>query len=237
MEWPLGARTRALLALAHPGPSAATVLVALLFMVLLARGRPPGDKLAPVALMLSCQQVAISLHNDYCDRALDAAAKPWRAVPSGAASARGVLAGAWLLAALSLAFAVLVNWTEALLDLIGLAAGFGYNASLKRTALSWLPFAIAFPLLPIFGAVALGSPLLSPWVVAGCFAAGAPIAVAIHLADTLPDLTSDLHAGVRGVAHRLGARWSRRLCLALFVLGGTALCVLAALVRQRSLLA
>jgi LPS O-antigen subunit length determinant protein (WzzB/FepE family) len=42
---------------------------------------------------------------------------------------------------------------------------------------------------------------------------------------------------VRGVAHRLGARWSRRLCLALFVLGGTTLGVLVVLVRQHSLTA
>src|SRR5438876_791368 len=73
---------RAVIALAHPGPSAATVAVALLLMALLARGHPPGDKLALVAAMLLCQQVAISLHNDWCDRALDAMAKPWRAIPS-----------------------------------------------------------------------------------------------------------------------------------------------------------
>jgi 4-hydroxybenzoate polyprenyltransferase len=209
-------RLRALIALTHPGPSVATVLAALAFLPLLAHGRPPLATVATLGAMLLCQQVAISLHNDYCDRALDTVAKPWRAIPSGAVRPRAVLAGAVLLVLASLALAASISPLEFLLDLIGLAAGLSYNAWLKRTWWSWLPFAIAFPLLPLFGAAALDPAHLAAPLVAGCFLVGAPLAVAIHLADTMPDLTSDLAGGVRGLAHHLGPHTARRLSVALF---------------------
>ena len=210
------------MALVHPGPSAATVAVALLFMVWLAGGHPPVDRFALVAAMLLCQQVAISLHNDWCDRALDAAAKPWRAIPSGAAPAGRVRAAAWLLAAFSLGFAAAINRRETLLDVVGIGAGFAYNARLKRTAWSWLPFAIAFPLLPVFGGVALPMLHAPPSWLFVSYAIGVPAAVAIHLADTIRDLDADAAFGVQGLAHRLGVRRARAL--------RTALALLAALV-------
>lgn len=194
------------------------MLVALLCMLLLARGHLPADRVALVAAMLASQQVAISLHNDWCDRALDAGAKPWRAIPSGAVAAGHVRRAGWLLAALSLVIAATVNWAEALLDCAGLAAGFAYNARLKRTVWSWVPFAVAFPLLPLFGAVALPGlhVPVSWWLVS--YAIGAPAAVAIHLADTIPDLRADTAFGVRGLAHRLGVRKARALRTALALL-------------------
>jgi 4-hydroxybenzoate polyprenyltransferase len=222
-------RVRALVGLAHPLPSAATVLVALAFMMLLARGAVRLDQVALVAAMLASQQAAISLHNDWCDRALDAVAKPWRAIPSGAVPATGVHAAAWLLAGASLVVSAGISWPEAALDALGISCGFAYNAWLKRTAFSWLPFAVAFPLLPLFGPAAVDGVERVRQLALPAVVAGAPLAIAIHLADTLRDVESDRAFGVRGITHRLGTRRARFACAALFA-GGVAL--LAASYRQ-----
>ena len=82
-------RLRPLVALLHPLPSAATVLVALA-LALPYRARSgalaphPGRRLALLGAMMTAQQLAISLHNDWCDRDVDRVAKPWRAIPAGA---------------------------------------------------------------------------------------------------------------------------------------------------------
>jgi len=198
-------------------------------MVLMAHGRPPLDRLLGVGAKLTSQQVAISLHNDWCDRELDCKAKPWRAIPSGLIAPTSVRSGAWALAALSLIVSLGANWLELILDAVGLAAGFAYNARLKRTALSWLPFAVAFPLLPLFGAASIDGFDRVFRLALPCFAAGAPLGVAIHLADTLPDLRQDRAHGLRGVGYWLGVRGSRVACAVLFA-GG--LLLLAANVRQ-----
>jgi 4-hydroxybenzoate polyprenyltransferase len=204
------AAVAALVALTHPVPSLATVGVAVGFTVLLVGGLPALDRLALLAAMLVCQQFAISLHNDWCDRDLDAAAKPWRAIPAGVVSAGTVRVAAWALAVASLGAALPLGATEVALDGLGIAAGFAYNAYLKATPLSWLPFAVAFPLLPLFGAAAFGAWPAAWW---SLFVVGLPCVVAIHLADSLPDLASDAAAGAGGLAHRLGAAAARRVSL------------------------
>jgi len=81
--------------------------------------------------------------------------------------------------------------------------GWAYNLGLKSTVLSWLPYAIAFGLLP---AVATLSASPSRWPAAWALIAGALIGVAAHLANVLPDLREDVANGVRGLPHRLGAK-------------------------------
>jgi 4-hydroxybenzoate polyprenyltransferase len=159
--------------------------------------------------MVGAQQVAISLHNDWSDRDLDGATKPWRAVPSGLVPAGAVRAGAWALAALSIAFAAPAGRRLVVLDAIGTGAGFFYNARLKRTPWSWLPFAVAFPLLPLFGAAALDAWPRRWWTL---FLVGAPAVLAVHLSDAIPDLEGDSRAGAGGLARRLGRRRATRLC-------------------------
>ena len=194
--------------LLHPGPSLATVVAALLCLVAVNRGFPPPSIAAWLALSLTLQQFAISLHNDYADRHLDSLAKPRRALPSGRLSARTVLTASLLLAAASLLTALSLGPDEVLLVALGLAAGFLYNAVLKRTALSWLPFALAFPLIPLFGMAALDR---WPWYWPFVYAAVPPLAVAIHLWDSLPDLAADRRAGISSFATRLGPHRTRRL--------------------------
>lgn len=90
--------------------------------------------------------------------------------------------------------------------LAGVFSAWGYNLHLKRTVLSWLPYALAFGLLPAF--VSLGLPG-HPWPPAWALAAGALLGVGAHAANVLPDIEADLAAGIRGLPQRLGARRSR----------------------------
>jgi 4-hydroxybenzoate polyprenyltransferase len=173
-------------------------------------GPPDGLRLVLLTLMVVLQQAAISLHNDWCDRALDATAKPWRAIPAGVVPQSRIVTAAWATAGLSALVASAFGIDMVLLNAVGIASGFAYNAWLKRTHLSWLPFAIAFPLVPLFAAAALdvwppGWPSL--------FVVGVPVVLAIHLADSLPDLNADAAAGVFGLATHLGPRAAVRVSL------------------------
>jgi 4-hydroxybenzoate polyprenyltransferase len=99
---------------------------------------------------------------------------------------------------------------------VGTGLGLAYSLSLKRSAWSWLPFAVAFPLLPAW-IVSIVSPHIdSLWTI---FLIGAPVAVAIHLADSLPDIESDRLASSGGIAVRLGTARSFVACRLLLGLG------------------
>ena len=88
-------------------------------------------------------------------------------------------------------------------SLLIVLGGWAYNAGLKATWWSWLPYAVAFGALPAVATLARPShPAPAWWAVA----AGALLGVAAHLANVAPDLADDLATGVRGFPHRLGVR-------------------------------
>jgi 4-hydroxybenzoate polyprenyltransferase len=194
--------------------------------------RHPGRRLALLGAMMATQQVAISLHNDWCDRDVDQVAKSWRALPGRHAAPGAVRAAAWTMAGLSLLAAAPAGGRLVLLDAAGAGAGFLYNARLKRSPMSWLPFAAAFPLLPLFGAAALGVWPRRWWTL---FAVGGPAVVAVHLSDAIPDIAADARLGAGGLAVRLGPGLARRLCLG--ALAGSALLAGAAALGRRDGLA
>lgn len=202
---------RAVWLMLHPVPSLMTVLVAGAFIVLAFRGVPPWERFLPLLLVETGMQFSISAFNDYFDRAIDAgrADKP---VAAGRISSQV----AWVLGASFGAVALLPAASFGglffLFTAVGLAGGLLYDAGLKYTALSWLPFSLAFPTLPLWawaGALPGGTfPQQLYWVVP----VGGVLVLGIHLADTIPDLAGDTVAGVRGLAHRLGLRRSLLLC-------------------------
>ena len=194
--------------LVHPLPSLLTVAVSLLFLALIAGGAPPPLETVLLAISLSLQQFAISAHNDWADRDLDGIAKPHRPIPAGRLSPRAVVVIAAALTAGALLFAVPLGVDEVTLVGVFLACGLIYNARLKRTMFSWLPFSLAFPLIPLFGAAAVD--VWPVWWPAAAVAAQ-PLIVAIHLADSIPDLEGDARAGAGGLASRLGAERATRL--------------------------
>ena len=202
----------------HPLPSIMTVAVAGAFVVLAAKGLPPLGRFVQLLAVEAAMQFSISAFNDYFDRHIDAgrAGKP---VASGAISPRLAWVTGLLLGAGAILLALPLGGWVALLTSIGLGGGLLYDAGLKYTAFSWLPFSIAFPTLPLWawaGASPGGSfpPQLS-WVTP----VGAVLVLGIHLADTIPDLAADTQAGVRGLAHRLGLSRSLALCWGAFAAG------------------
>ena len=93
-----------------------------------------------------------------------------------------------------------------LVHLVTVAGGWAYNLGLKRTVLSFVPYAVSFGALPAFLALGLdGHPLPRPWVVL----AGALLGVGAHFLNVVPDIREDLDAGVRGLPQRLGERGAR----------------------------
>jgi 4-hydroxybenzoate polyprenyltransferase len=166
-----------------------------------ADGSPEADVVLRMALAMLCAQFAIGITNDIFDRELDAASKPWKPVASGLIPPAVAILSAIALIVSSIAVAASLGWASALLVVAGTACGLAYDAGLKRTILSPLPFMLAIPLLPAWVYVTLDA-----WedVLWWLLPLGALIGLAIHLANTLPDVESDAAQGIRGLAHVLG---------------------------------
>lgn len=202
----------------HPLPSIMTVVVAGAFVVLAAKGLPPLGKFIHLLAIETAMQFSISAFNDYFDRGVDVG-RTDKPVASGAISPHTAWVTGLLLGVAAILLALPLGTWVTLLTAIGLSGGLLYDAGLKYTAFSWLPFSIAFPTLPLWawaGASSDGTfPLQLFWVLP----VGAALVLGIHLADTIPDLASDTAAGVRGLAHRLGISRSLALCWGAFAVG------------------
>lgn len=202
----------------HPGPTVAvTTLTALL-----AAGA--GHTLARGALVTAAVgtgQLTIGWSNDLIDagrdRLVGRADKPVARGEVTEAVVRRALAVAGVLCVLlSLACGLA---SAAVHLLLGVTSGWAYNLGLKRTVWSAVPYAVAFGALPAVVTLALPAPTWPPaWVVL----AGALLGVGAHLLNALPDLADDEQTGVRGLPHRLGARWVRWLAPAVLVLASAA---------------
>ncbi|MFJ9519928.1 UbiA family prenyltransferase [Kitasatospora sp. NPDC101801] len=200
---PTAPRLGTLLRACHPAPAAAVTLLATALAVAGGRGAV-GSALAGAAV--GAGQLSVGWSNDLVDRHRDAAAQRCdKPLATGELTAGTVRAAAgWALACcvpLSLASGPAAGTAH----LAGVAAAWAYNLGLKRTVLSWAPYALAFGLLPAFVTLGLpGSPWPAPWLTAGAALLGA----GAHFANVLPDLDDDLAAGVRGLPQRLGRAWS-----------------------------
>ncbi len=208
----------------HPFPTLLNVAATAGLAFVAARGAPDGSVLWRMLLVMLFAQSAIGVTNDYFDRDLDAATKPWKPIVAGLMrpAPAAALAAALIVAALLLA-ATLAPPALALV-LVGLGCGLAYDVRLKRTAWSAVPYMIAIPTLPLWVWVTLGRWQDVLWWLVPL---GALIGVALHLQNTLPDIDADASRGVAGMAHRLGAARSMFFAWASF---GTALLMTAALV-------
>ncbi len=205
-SWP---RLIAYVELLHLPPIIAVLLGTTAFAATAVTGWPPAVELAVLLSSLLLTQLAISLHNDYCDRELDASTKPWRALPQGYVKPSTALGFAVLLAGAGIAVAGFLSLGLAVLVAIGVAAGFVYNAWLKSTALSWLPFWVGLPTLPLAAFEAVGR---FDFQLCLAYVSGAPLVIAIHLADTIIDIKSDAAHGIEGLAHRLTPKQAYLAC-------------------------
>lgn len=224
---PLGdSRGLALLEMLHPVPVLLTLVAAGLFALAAGRGHTRISTLVTILAVTALSQAAISIYNDVCDVDVDRVARPSRALPRGFMSLGTATTVALLAASAAVLIALAAGVVSALMVAVGTASGLLYSSVFKRTAWSWVPFAIAFPLLPVWVFVATGHVPASVWTV---FAIGIPLAVAIHLADSLPDLETDVAAGMTGLACVLGRRAASRACVLLACAAAAAAAALAPL--------
>lgn len=197
-------RTARGLALAcHPVPSLA---VTLLTAGLIALASVPLGRGVVAALAMLATQLSIGWSNDARDAVRDTAiARSDKPVALGAVAARTVWTAAIMAVVVALALAASLNPTELGLIALGIACGWAYNLWLKATPLSWLPYAIAFSLLPTIATHALP---VGRWPAVWAPVAGGVFGVAAHFTNVLPDVIDDEAQGIRGLPHRLGARVS-----------------------------
>jgi 4-hydroxybenzoate polyprenyltransferase len=187
----------------HLGPTVAVTLVATLLAV--AAGLP-GDRVALVGLAVLAGQASIGWSNDWLDADRDrAVARADKPVVQGSVQPGRLRTAALIAATLAVVLSLLLGVVPGLLLLVLVASGWAYNAGLKRTAASLLPYVTGFGALPAgVVAAAPGTPSAPWWLVS----AGGALGAAAHLANAAPDLEDDLATGVRGLPHRLGARIS-----------------------------
>jgi 4-hydroxybenzoate polyprenyltransferase len=118
---------------------------------------------------------------------------------------------------------VAAGWLGGAAHIVAVASALVYNFWLSRTIWSWLPYAVSFALMTVFVAQA-ASPVLWPsWPVV-CLSV--LIGVIAHLFNAIPDIESDHHLGLGGLAVSLGKR--RSIALAAVLMAGGA--VVAAVV-------
>ena len=161
-------------------------------------------------------QASIGWSNDWLDADRDrAVARADKPVVQGAVRPGRLRSAALVAAVLAVGLSLALGVVAGLLLLVLVASGWAYNAGLKRTVASLLPYVTGFGALPAgVVAAAPGTPTAPWWLVT----AGGALGAAAHLANVAPDLEDDLATGVRGLPHRLGARVSA--ITAALLLGG-----------------
>lgn len=188
---------------AHPGPT--LVVTALAALLAWASGLS-GWRLPLLAAAVFAGQVSVGLSNDAIDVRRDRRSgrtdKPLAGRPA-------LLPVAWVSAGAALAAAVALSVPlsaeMALAHAVTLASAWAYNAGVKSTPFSVVPFVVSFGVFPSLVTLAAADPAFAPpWVTF----AGAAFGVAVHLTNVVPDLDDDARTGVRGLPHRLGARAS-----------------------------
>ena len=210
------ASSAALVRASHPEPTVAVTAIA----TALAVSTGLGARSLWVTAAFLTGQLSVGWSNDWIDAARDARnGRTDKPVGQGRLTVGAVRTAALTALALCVPLSLAMGLGAGLLHLAAVAAAWSYNARLKATALSFLPYALAFGAVPSIVVLALPGTAVAP---AWASAAGALLGVGAHLCNALPDLEEDLAQGVRGLPHRLGPRrsaaWAAVLLLTAAVL-------------------
>ncbi|WP_125776487.1 UbiA family prenyltransferase [Antribacter gilvus] len=205
---------RGLVLASHAAPAAVVTGLAAALAAALGSG---GPVVALVALAVGTGQLSVGWSNDWIDAPRDVVVgRTDKPVVAGLVTARTLRAAALVALAVCVVASLALGAVAGVAHVVAVAGAWAYNALLKTTVWSWLPYALSFGLLAVF--VVLAAP--GPRVPAGwAVAAAALLGVGAHVANTLPDLEDDAATGVRGLPHRLGRRASGVLAPGLLVVG------------------
>ena len=158
---------RALALSCHPIPSVAVTAIS---AGLVALADLPIGRGALVTGAVFTGQLSIGWSNDYLDAERDRAVlRSDKPVATGAMKPRVAGIAAVVALILTLALSAALGWPGGAAALATVLCAWAYNLGLKATVLSWLPYAIAFGMLP---AVATLSALPPRWPAAWALTAG-----------------------------------------------------------------
>jgi 4-hydroxybenzoate polyprenyltransferase len=204
----------------HPGPT--LVVTALSLGLGIAAGL---DVWRVVVLVVAVffGQLSIGISNDAIDNDRDRlVGRTDKPIARGEVSLRS----AWIAAIITVAVALVLSGLLGAGTLVAhgilIASAWAYNAGLKSTAASILPFLVSFGLFPSVATLSAPEPALAAW---WATLAGAVLGASVHLTNVLPDLDDDRETGVRGFPHRIGARWSAVLAALGIVVGAASVLV------------
>ena len=208
---------RALWGSTHPGP--ALVVTALSLALGIATGLDPA-RIALLVASVLCNQISVGLSNDAIDAGRDRAVgrtdKPIAAGVVSVQLALGVAVGAVIA---SLALSAVLGFGMLAGQALMIAGAWAYNAGMKSSAFSLVPFLVSFGVFPSLATLSAPAPTLAPFWAA---IAGAALGAAVHLTNVLPDLDDDRATGVRGFPHRIGPRASALLAVGGLFIGAAA---------------
>jgi 4-hydroxybenzoate polyprenyltransferase len=194
---------RGLVRACHPEPTAAVTAVSAALAA--AVGRGAAGTVAVAAAVLA-GQLSVGWMNDLLDRDRDVRVRRTDKPVVAGALAPATLRAATIAAGVAVVpLSLLSGWLAGTLHLLAVGSAWAYNLRLKATALSVLPYAVSFGLLPAFITAGLPGHPVHGWLVA----AGALLGAGAHFANVLPDIDDDLATGVRGLPHRIGPAGSR----------------------------
>jgi 4-hydroxybenzoate polyprenyltransferase len=208
-------RTRSVVGLAracHPGPVVAVSTAAVGYALAIGCTRREAIR---VGLAVSSGQLAIGWQNDWTDAVRDQlGGRRDKPIPNGEVT-RSLVGTAAVLAGVCCVPASLANGrTAGLTHLAAVLSAASYNAGLKSTPASFVPYAFSFSLLPVFVQLSREDASFPPaWAPA---AAGA-LGVAAHLLNALPDRDLDRSLGILGLPQRLSRERSLALAGVLLV--------------------
>lgn len=185
----------------HPGPAVAVTLVTVILAI--GVGIDPARVVLVGAAMLA-GQLSIGWSNDWIDADRDSAvARSDKPIASGRISRSAVRTAAIAAVIVAVPLSLILGPLAALVNIVGIASGWSYNAWLKRTPASGVPYLITFGTLPLFVTLSSVDPRPAVW---WAIAVGALLGFGAHFANVLPDLDDDARTGVRGLPHILGRR-------------------------------
>ena len=185
----------------HPGPGLAVTIMAVVlgFGV----GLEPS-RLVLLGLAVLANQVSVGLSNDWIDAERDrAVGRTDKPVAQGRIGVGAVRTAAWISAVLSILLTLPLGIAATVVHAVFIASAWSYNAGLKKTPFSVLPYVVSFGLLPAVVTLSrVDARFAAPWALG----VGALLGIAAHFANVLPDLEDDRATGVQGLPHRLGRR-------------------------------
>lgn len=213
---------RALWGSSHPGPT--LVVTALALALGIATGLEAW-RLVLLTASVFAGQLSVGISNDALDAARDrAVGRADKPIARGEVSARVAWGAALGLLVLALVLSAPLGWRMLAAHALALGSAWAYNAGLKSTPWSIVPFLVSFGVFPSLATLSAPGPAFAAW---WAWVAGASLGAAVHLTNVLPDLDDDARTGVRGLPHRLGPRVSA-IVAALAVVGGAVAVLLGA---------